>query len=47
MGLVDKNNYYLELFAGLENILKLFRVDVVNAFQPGFTGTSPTVAMRC
>lgn len=33
--LVDKNNYYLELFAGLENILKLFRVDVVNAFQPG------------
>lgn len=32
---VDKNNYYLEAFAGLENIFKLFRVDFVNAYQPG------------
>lgn len=30
---VDKNNYYLEAFAGLENILKIFRVDFVTAFQ--------------
>ncbi|TXJ29220.1 MAG: carboxypeptidase-like regulatory domain-containing protein [Chitinophagaceae bacterium] len=32
---VNKNNYYVEVFAGLENIFKLFRVDFVNAYQPG------------
>ena len=32
---VNRNNYYVEAFAGLENIFKLFRVDFVNAFQPG------------
>jgi len=32
---VDKNNYYVEVFAGLENIFKIFRVDAVTAYQPG------------
>lgn len=32
---VNENNYYVEAFAGLENIFKIFRVDVVNAYQPG------------
>lgn len=32
---VDKHNYYAEVFAGLENIFKLFRVDFVTAYQPG------------
>lgn len=32
---VNRDNYYIELFAGLENIFKLFRVDFVNAYQPG------------
>ncbi len=32
---VNKNNYYGEVFVGLENIFKLFRVDFVNAYQPG------------
>ena len=32
---VNKSNYYAEVFAGLENIFKLFRVDFVNAYQPG------------
>lgn len=32
---VNKSNYYVEVFAGLENIFKLFRVDVINAYQPG------------
>jgi hypothetical protein len=32
---VNNNNYYIEAFAGIENILKLFRVDFVNAYQPG------------
>ncbi len=36
---VNKNNYYVEGFAGLENIFKLFRVDFVTAWQPG-TGNS-------
>jgi len=31
---VNKNNYYAEVFAGLENIFKLLRVDVINAYQP-------------
>jgi Family of unknown function (DUF5686)/CarboxypepD_reg-like domain len=32
---VNRNNYYIEAFAGIENIFKLFRVDFVNAYQPG------------
>jgi len=32
---VNNNSYYVEAFAGLENILKIFRVDFVNAYQPG------------
>jgi hypothetical protein len=32
---VNRSNYYFEAFAGLENIFKLFRVDLVNAYQPG------------
>ncbi|NTS42248.1 carboxypeptidase-like regulatory domain-containing protein [Flavisolibacter sp. BT320] len=36
---VNNNNYYVEAFAGLENIFKVFRVDVVTAVQaePGHT----------
>jgi hypothetical protein len=30
---VDKNNKYIEAFAGIENILKLFRIDVVAGYQ--------------
>jgi len=30
---VNNNNYYVEAFAGLENILKIFRVDFVTATQ--------------
>ncbi len=32
---VNSDNYYAEVFVGLENIFKLFRVDLVNAYQPG------------
>lgn len=32
---VNKDNYYIEAFAGLENIFKVLRVDFVNAYQPG------------
>ena len=32
---VNSNNYYVELFGGVENILKVFRVDIVTAVQPG------------
>jgi hypothetical protein len=32
---VNRNNYYVEAFAGLENIFKIFRVDFINAYQPG------------
>ena len=31
---VNKSNYYAEVFVGLENIFKIFRVDFVNAYQP-------------
>ena len=31
---VNNGNYYAELFVGLENIFKIFRVDFVNAYQP-------------
>lgn len=30
---VNTDNYYVEAFAGLENILKIFRVDFVTAYQ--------------
>ena len=30
---VNRNNYYVEAFAGLENIFKLFRIDFVTAYQ--------------
>ena len=30
---VNRGNYYLEGFAGLENIFKIFRVDFVRAWQ--------------
>jgi hypothetical protein len=32
---VNKNNYYVEAFAGVENIFKIMRVDFINAYQPG------------
>ncbi|MBZ4188500.1 DUF5686 and carboxypeptidase regulatory-like domain-containing protein [Niabella beijingensis] len=31
---VNKNQYYAEAFVGLENIFKLFRVDVIAGYQP-------------
>ena len=34
-----KNNYF-EVFAGLENILKIFRVDFVAAYSEGKTTTT-------
>jgi hypothetical protein len=30
---VNRNNYYVEAFAGMENIFKIFRVDFVSAYQ--------------
>jgi len=36
---VNRKNYYVEAFAGIENILKLFRVDFVTAWQPGAGNT--------
>jgi len=35
---VNKNNNYVEVFAGLENILKVFRVDVVGSYLNGKKG---------
>ncbi|MBL7740167.1 MAG: carboxypeptidase-like regulatory domain-containing protein [Chitinophagaceae bacterium] len=32
---VDKNKNYVEAFLGVENIFKIFRVDFINAYQPG------------
>jgi hypothetical protein len=32
---VNNGKYYTEVFAGVENIFKLFRVDFINAYQPG------------
>ncbi|MFL5810459.1 MAG: DUF5686 family protein, partial [Flavisolibacter sp.] len=31
---VNADNYYVEAFAGIENIFKIFRVDFISAFQP-------------
>lgn len=36
---VNRNNYYVEGFAGIENIFKFFRVDFVTAWQPGLGNT--------
>ena len=35
---VNRNNNYAEIFAGLENILKIFRVDVVGSYLNGNKG---------
>jgi hypothetical protein len=35
---VNQSNNYVEIFAGLENIFKLFRVDVVGSYLNGNTG---------
>ena len=35
---VNEHSNYVEVFAGLENILKIFRVDVVAAFENGKRG---------
>lgn len=32
---VNRNNYYVEAFVGVENIFKIFRIDFINAYQPG------------
>ena len=32
---VNKQNYYAEAFAGIENILKIFRVDFISGYQSG------------
>ncbi len=37
---VNKNNNHLELFAGIENILKVFRVDFGAGFENGQAGTT-------
>lgn len=37
---VNKDNNHLELFAGIENILKVFRVDFVKSFEDGNAGTT-------
>lgn len=38
---VNENNNHVEVFAGIENILKLFRVDVVSGFDRGnYTSTA-------
>lgn len=42
-GLLSKNNHYGELFAGLENIFKLFRVDAVWAFRETY---KPQLVLR-
>lgn len=40
---VDRNKYYVEAFAGIENIFKLFRVDFVTAYQ---TKPGPNFGIR-
>ncbi len=35
---VNKNSNYVEMFAGLENILKIFRVDIIAAYVNGKQG---------
>ncbi len=36
--IVNKDNYYSEFFIGLENILKIFRIDFVSAYSNGKRG---------
>lgn len=33
--LIDKNNYYGELYAGLENIFKMLRIDLIYGYEQG------------
>ncbi len=40
---VNSNNNHIELFAGIENILKVFRIDFVTAFVKG---NKPATALR-
>ena len=35
---VNQNNSYIEIFAGLENIFKIFRLDIVGAYENGKRG---------
>ena len=35
---VNQTNNYVEIFAGLENIFKLFRVDVIGSYLNGIPG---------
>lgn len=44
--LVSKNNYYYEVFAGLENILKVIRVDYVFGYGNGFKNTAVRIGIR-
>jgi len=37
---VNSNSHYFEAFVGLENVLKIFRVDFVAAFENGRSGTT-------
>jgi hypothetical protein len=37
---VNKDNYYFEMFFSIENILKVIRVDFVQAIEPHGMGTS-------
>jgi hypothetical protein len=40
---ISKDNYYVEYFVGLENILKIFRLDFVSAYQNGKYQTSSII----
>jgi Family of unknown function (DUF5686) len=37
---VNKNNNYVEVFGGVENIFKIFRVDFIQSFRAGSRGQS-------
>lgn len=44
---VDKSNYYYEVFAGIENILKVFRVDYVRGYgNQGFKDQGIRIGFR-
>ena len=43
---VNGDNYYYELFAGLENIFKIFRVDYVWGYGNGFKNTALRIGIR-
>lgn len=44
--LVNKDNYYYEVFGGLENILKIIRVDYVFAFGNGYRTSATRIGFR-